>query len=99
MKYLLALLSITACIFLTSLPVTKAQAVRRGKPSPNTARVFNSGERQAAEQALARLRVLRDGWNDVNRQFIKQDFVAAQRLEPQEYEVQYLEAKTAVGDA
>jgi hypothetical protein len=48
---------------------------------------------------LARLRVLRDGWNDVNRQFIKQDFVAARRLDPQEYEVQYLEAKTAVGDA
>jgi hypothetical protein len=55
--------------------------------------------RVAAERALARLRVLRDGWNDVNRQFIKQDFVAAQRLAGREYEVQYLEAKAAVGDA
>jgi hypothetical protein len=42
---------------------------------------------------------LRDGWNDVNRQFIKQNFVAAQKLDPRAYEVQYLEAKTAVGDA
>jgi hypothetical protein len=55
--------------------------------------------REAAERALARLRVLRDGWNDVNRQFIKQDFVAAQRLAGREYEVQYLEAKAAVGEA
>jgi hypothetical protein len=55
--------------------------------------------REAAEQALARLRVLRDGWNDVNRQFIKQSFVAAQRLDSRAYEVQYLEAKSAIGNA
>lgn len=48
---------------------------------------------------MARLRVLRDGWNDVNRQFIKKDFVAARRLNPQEYEIQYLEAKTAIDEA
>jgi hypothetical protein len=35
----------------------------------------------------------------VNRQFIKQDFVAAQRIVGREYEVQYLEAKAAVGEA
>src|SRR2546423_1444683 len=49
--------------------------------------------------ALAGLQALRNGWKDENRRFIKQDFVAAQRLDPREYEVQYLEAKTAVGDA
>src|SRR4051812_46453056 len=99
MKYRLALLSIIVCIFLASYSVIKAQTVRRSRSSLNSSRILNSEERQAAEQALARLRLLRDGWNDVNRQYIKQDFVAAQRLAGREYEVQYLEAKAAVGDA
>jgi hypothetical protein len=86
-------------MFLIGLPVAKAQAVRRSKSSLNTARVINSEERQAAERALARLSLLRDGWNDVNRQFIKPNFVAAQRLDSRLYEVQYLEAKAAVGNA
>jgi hypothetical protein len=99
MKYWLTLLSITACMFLISHPVTKAQAARHSNQPLNTARVLNSGQRQAAEQALARLQVLRDGWNDVNRQFINQNYVAARKLNSQEYEVQYLEAKTSVGKA
>jgi hypothetical protein len=98
MKYLLTLLSITACMFLIGLQVTKAQAVRRSKSPLTTARVINPEERQAAEQALKRLRVLRDGWNDVNRQFIKQGFISARKLDSRVYEVQYLEAKAAVSD-
>jgi hypothetical protein len=54
---------------------------------------------QIAERALARLRVLRDGWNDVNRQYIKPDFEVGGKLSPIDYEVQYLEAKAAVDDA
>lgn len=86
-------------MFLMSPSVTKAQAVHRSKSPLNTTRVLAPENRRVVEQALARLRVLRDGWNDVNRQFIKQSFVAAQRLDSRVYEVQYLEAKAAVSDA
>lgn len=72
---------------------------RRASSRPPPSVRIQGEWRDASEHALARLRTLRDGWNDVNRQFIKQDFVAAQRLDPREYEIQYLEAKTAVGDA
>ncbi|HEX8000883.1 MAG TPA: hypothetical protein VF528_21050 [Pyrinomonadaceae bacterium] len=44
------------------------------------------------------MRVLRDGWNDVNLQFIKQGFTYAERFDPRLYAVQYLEAKAAVGE-
>jgi hypothetical protein len=77
----------------------EAGSVTRRARRDVASRTVNSEGREAAERALARLRVLRDGWNDVNRQFIKQDFVAAQRLDGRDYQVQYLEAKAVVGEA
>src|SRR5437588_1621319 len=71
----------------------------RARTSAAASRPVSAEGREAAERALTRLRVLRDGWNDVNRQFIMEHFVAAQKLDSRAYEVQYLEAKTAVGDA
>lgn len=72
---------------------------RRASLPPQPSVKMRPEWRDSSERALARLRVLRDGWNDVNPQFIKKDFVAARRLNPQEYEVQYLEAKAAVDEA
>jgi hypothetical protein len=82
-----------------AITAQEAGSVTRRTRTSIASRSVSAEGRVAAERALARLRVLRDGWNDVNRQFIKQDFVAAQRLAGREYEVQYLEAKAAVGDA
>lgn len=82
-----------------AITAQEAGSVTRRTGTSTASRSASAEGREAAERALARLRVLRDGWNDVNRQFIKQDFVAAQRLDGREYAVQYLEAKAAVGDA
>jgi hypothetical protein len=93
----LAFILISLSLSASGQQVTSSK--RRASP-PSTPSVKIRPEwRDASERALARLRVLRDGWNDVNRQFIKKDFVAARRLNPQEYEIQYLEAKTAVDEA
>jgi hypothetical protein len=56
-------------------------------------------QQKAAERALQRLRVLRDGWNDVNRQYIRPNFVVGRKLAASSYEVQYLEAKSDVSAA
>jgi len=70
------------------------------RTSPRAPLVKASRERRdAAERALVRLRVLRDGWKDVNRQYIRPNFTAGMKLDPRAYEVQYLEAKTEVGEA
>lgn len=103
MKPRLYVLTALAFILISLNLSTSGQQVTSSKRRlslPSTPSVKIGGEwLNASKRALARLRVLRDGWNDVNRQFIKKDFVTARRLNPQEYEVQYLEAKTAVNDA
>jgi len=103
MRRHLLILTIFACSLLSTWTTATAQEVsspvRRARTTRAAPRPVSAEGREAAERALARLRSLRDGWNDVNRQFIKQGFVAAQRFDSRVYEVQYLEAKTAVGDA
>lgn len=101
MRFRLFPLLVTLYLIFSAHLSTSAQeaSTRRRKQSTLTSSEKIGIEQQkAAERALARLRVLRDGWNDVNRQFIKNDFVAARKRDPHLYEVQYLEAKKAVGD-
>jgi hypothetical protein len=75
----------------------QVKSSHRRVPSPPAPSIKARGEwRDVSERALTRLRVLRDGWNDVNRQYISPNFEAASKLDPREYEVQYLEAKSAV---
>lgn len=103
MKVNVLILTTFACMLLTMGFTVSAQNTRpttRHPITPTTSpRLVGTKGREVAEQALMRLSVLRNGWNDVNRHFIKKDFVAARRLNPQEYEIQYLEAKTAVDEA
>lgn len=69
------------------------------RPSPRAPLVKVPRERRdAAERALVHLRVLRNGWKDVNRQYIRPNFTAGTKLDPRAYEVQYLEAKTEVDE-
>jgi len=71
--------------------------MRRAKSSRT--QLLNADQRRVAEEALARLRVLRAGWRDVNRQYIDSHFAYAQRYNRRVYAVQYLEARSAVHDA
>jgi hypothetical protein len=98
MKHTLTILLISFSL-LVGHTATRAQRGRRGKSSLNQPQVFSLAQRQAAEQALARLRALRSGWHDVNRQFIDSHFVRAQKYDGRAYAIQYLEAKDAVGNA
>jgi hypothetical protein len=76
------------------------QTQRQQRESLRAPSVKARGERRdVSERALARLRVLRDGWNDVNRQYISPNFTAGKKIDPRAYEVQYLEAKTEVDGA
>lgn len=93
----LAFILISLSLSASGQQVTSSK--RRASPPSKPSVKIRPEWRDASERALARLRVLRDGWNDVNRQFIKKDFVAARRLNPQEYEIQHLEAQTAVDEA
>lgn len=100
MRHRFLILTISIYSLLSACTTTAQEVTPHSRRARTTAapRPVSAEGREAAERALARLRSLRDGWNDVNRQFIKQNFVAAQRLDSREYEVQYLEAKTAVGE-
>jgi len=82
-----------------AITAQEAGSVTRRTRTSTASRSVSAEGREAAERALTRLRLLRDGWNDVNRQFIKQGFTYAERLDSRAYEVQYLEAKAAVGEA
>jgi hypothetical protein len=55
--------------------------------------------RDVAGRALIHLRLLRDGWNDVNREFIRPNSVVSGKRDYRDYEVQYLEAKSDVAAA
>lgn len=97
-------LVLISCIFLVTRPcVAQAQEnrsdIQRVRTPATSSNSMNAETREAAAQALARLRVLRDGWNDVNRAFITPHFVAGEKLDSQVYAIQYLEAKTAVDQA
>lgn len=95
--------TLTALIYLLLSVCIPAAAQKESSlhrvPSPSAATVKARTEgRESAERALARLRVLRDGWNDVNRQYIRPNFEAGRKLSPVDYEVQYLEARAAVDE-
>lgn len=95
------ILVFTACIFLVAHPcLAQSQKKRPIKQRAGDTAVspsqMNVETQEAAAQVLARLRVLRDGWNDVNREFITANFVFGGMIDPQAYAIQYLEAKMAV---
>ncbi len=99
---LLAPLTIT-CLLLSAYLSSSAQdgnVARRRKPSPlKSPGKIDIEKQKVVESALKRLRILRDGWNDVNREFIKPDFVVGSKHASRDYEVQYLEAKSDVAAA
>lgn len=83
-----------------SFAAQESTSARRREQSALTPSVkISTEQRKAAERALERLRVLRDGWNDVNRQYIRPGFVMGRKLDARDYEVQYLEAKSDVAAA
>jgi hypothetical protein len=74
--------------------------VTRHPPKPTTEHGgVNAAKQQLAVQALARLQVLRDGWNDVNRAYIVRNLELGRKLNPSAYQLQYLEARAAVAEA
>lgn len=92
-----------ACLLLSSCLTLAAQdlgaAARRQRPPSTPQKTVVAEGRKAAERVLSHLRVLRDGWNDVNRQYILPNVTAGRKLDPGEYEVQYLETRTVVDEA
>lgn len=103
MKEPYPLTAATACLLISSLMAIGAQGVvaaaQKRQPRPTPPATLRPEERGAAETALRRLQSLRDGWNDVNRQFIQPNVKAGRKLDWREYEVQYLEARTAADEA
>lgn len=87
------------CLYLSLTLTAPAQATRRPPQPATTSSKVNTAWRQYAQQALIRLEALRDGWNNVNRAYIVRDFEFGQKLNPEAYELQYLEARAAVTEA
>jgi hypothetical protein len=93
----IACLLLSSCITLAAQDLGTVALQRRSSSAPR--KTVDVEGRKAAELALSRLRVLRDGWNDVNREFIRPNLTAGRKLDSGEYEVQYLEARTSVDEA
>ena len=92
-----SILAALSALLLSACAAAAQPASNRSHTAPASS--LSVEGRKAANDALQRLRLLRDGWKDVNRQFIRPNFTAGRRLDSRAYEVQYLEAKTAVGEA
>jgi hypothetical protein len=85
-------------LYLSLILTATAQTRRASKPAILPSKVNTAG-RQSARQALIRLQALRDGWNNVNRAYIVRDFEFGQKLNPEAYEILYLEAQAAISEA
>ena len=93
-----SLLILTALLFFTCAP---SAAQKRPKPRtrpPAPGRALSEGDVALARNALAKLRVLRDGWRDVDPELIWRNNVMGAKTD-RDYELHLLEAKDAVGEA
>src|SRR2546421_3345936 len=71
---------------------------RAGTRPPAPGRTLSQRDAALAQNALAKLRVLRDGWRDVDPELIWRNNVMGGKID-RDYELHLLEAKDAVGEA
>lgn len=100
MNYKVGCWGLLLCVAL-SLSAVSVFAQRRSKTraqTPAPKRSLSERERALAQNALSKLRILRDGWRDVDPELVWRNAVMGGKTD-REYELHLLEAKDAVNEA
>ena len=93
-----SVLALLALLFFSCVPSLAQRRPKPRTPPPAPGRALSEKDVALARNAVAKLRVLRDGWRDVDPELIWRNNVMGAKTD-RDYELHLLEAKDAVGEA